>query len=282
MDTDDVFEDHQLYRHLPLYYHPVFLATDYGPRANEMCDEWMPRLELPITFEQFQQLPRNAAYKYEYFDGTAWLNPRPRYYHALLDLASLADRPLEGVSRTTALRPVQAADWEDLAPLFAAAFDRQQPFSGLEDKRRIAAARRSLLHTRCGGDGPWIEAASFVATESDGGQEIGGILVTLLPDADPTGWGSFHWKEPPPPDVLARRVGRPHLTWIFVSPFFAGQGIGTLLLSAAVRALLALGYTQLASTFLMGNDSSMLWHWRNGFRLLAYPGSWRRRFEERE
>ncbi|HWG43232.1 MAG TPA: hypothetical protein VN688_10635 [Gemmataceae bacterium] len=244
-----------------------------------MCDEWMPRLELPITFEQFHQLPRNAAYKYEYFEERAWLNPRPRYYHALLDLEPLAGRPLEGVSRKTALRPVRPADWEELAPLFAAAFDRQQPFCGLDDERSITAARKSLEHTRSGGDGPWIEQASFVAVEGDAATAVGGILVTLLPDTDPSGWNAYHWKEPPPPDALARRLGRPHLTWIFVSPFDAGQGIGTLLLSAAVRELLALGYTQLASTFLIGNDSSMLWHWRNGFRLLAYPGSWRRRFE---
>ncbi len=99
--------------------------------------------------------------------------------------------------------------------------------------------------------------------------------MTLLPDVEPSGWDSYHWPEPPPPDALVRRLGRPHLTWIFVSPFFAGQGVGTLLLSATVRELLALGYKQLASTFLIGNDSSMLWHWRNGFALLPYPGSLR-------
>jgi GNAT superfamily N-acetyltransferase len=241
----------------------------------------MPRLELPITFEQFRQLPRNAAYKYEYYQGAAWLNPRPRYFHALLDLEAWAAQTTEGASPTARLRPVRPEDWEEVAPLFAAAFERQQPFSGLEQAARVQAAHKSLAHTRSGGDGPWIESASFLATESQGAATVGGILVTLLPDVDPTAWHAFHWKEPPPPDALARRLGRPHLTWIFVSPLCAGQGIGTLLLSAAVRALVALGYKQLASTFLIGNDSSMLWHWRNGFRLLAHPGSWRRRLEEK-
>ncbi|HEY7326131.1 MAG TPA: GNAT family N-acetyltransferase [Gemmataceae bacterium] len=247
-----------------------------------MCDEWMPRLELPLTFEQFRQLPRNAAYKYEYFDELVWLNPRPRYYHALLDLEAWAARPLDGASHKAKLRPVQATDWEGLAPLFSAAFDRQQPFCGLDDERALLAARKALEHTRSGGDGPWIEQASFVATDGDAGHELGAILVTLLPDRDPSGWHSYHWDEQPPPDALAQRLGRPHLTWIFVSPFEAGHGVGTLLLSAAVRELLTLGYKQLASTFLIGNDSSMLWHWRNGFQLLSYPGSWRRRFEEME
>ena len=32
---------------------------------------------------------------------------------------------------------------------------------------------------------------------------------------------------------------------------------------------------ELASTFLLGNESSTLWHWRAGFRCLPYPGSMR-------
>jgi L-amino acid N-acyltransferase YncA len=63
------------------------------------------------------------------------------------------------------------------------------------------------------------------------------------------------------------------LTWIFVGPWHAGHGVGTALLAHAIQGLLGLGYTELLSTFLLGNTSSMLWHWRNGFRLLPYPGS---------
>jgi hypothetical protein len=37
-----------------------------------------------------------------------------------------------------------------------------------------------------------------------------------------------------------------------------------------------MGFVQLATTFLVGNDASMLWHWRNGFQLLQYPNSRRR------
>ena len=67
--------------------------------------------------------------------------------------------------------------------------------------------------------------------------------------------------------------------WIFVAPMLAGQGIGTALLRAAVAELRTLGFSRLASTFLLGNHSSMLWHWRMGFRLTAYPFS-RRRWNE--
>ena len=52
--------------------------------------------------------------------------------------------------------------------------------------------------------------------------------------------------------------------------------MGTALLHAAAGALRALGYAEMVSTFLLGNDSSMLWHWRAGFRLLTHPASRRR------
>jgi GNAT superfamily N-acetyltransferase len=228
-------------------------------------------------------LPRHAAYKYEYLNDQAWLTPRPRYYHAILDLTPLAQTPLPHADPRTVLRPVRPSDWEGpMAPVFAAAFRDQQPFSGVEQDNRREAATKSLIFTRDGGDGPWMEQASFVATEGEEDHVIGAILVTLLPAADLSEWGGYHWPEQPPADCIARRLGRPHVTWVFVSPFFTGEGVGTALLNAAARQLLDMGYTELASTFLAGNDSSMLWHWRQGFRLLAYPGSQRRLREKKE
>jgi len=47
------------------------------------------------------------------------------------------------------------------------------------------------------------------------------------------------------------------------------------LLDMAVQALLRLGYKELTSTFIIGNESSMLWHWRAGFKLPEQPWSMR-------
>jgi GNAT superfamily N-acetyltransferase len=242
-----------------------------------VCDEWMPPLELTINPEQFHHLPRHPAYRYEYHDGLARLSPRPRYYHALLDLTGLGGAGGAGsacAAGELALRPIASDDWEALALVFAAAFRQQQPFCGLAEGQRQEAARRSLEQTRSGGDGPWLEQASFQAVED--GKVVGGLVPTLLPEADPIDPDSYYWPTPPPPDCLARRIGRPHLTWIFVEPRLAGRGVGTALLRAAARELLALGYRELASTFLLGNDSSMLWHWQAGFKLLPYSLSRRR------
>jgi GNAT superfamily N-acetyltransferase len=234
-----------------------------------MCEEWMRGLQLPLTPEQYRLLPRNPAFRYTYHASAVWINPRPRYYHALLDLSAAPPAaPLPGV----AVRPLDEGDWDGLGAVFAEAFAAQPPFGGLDEATRMVAVRKSLAHTRGGGDGPWIGPASFVAWGA-GGERLGGVLVTLLPDRDPAAWGSYQWDEPPPPDCVQRRLGRPHLTWVFVLPAQAGRGVGTALLGQAADALVGLGYRELASTFMLGNDSSMLWHWRSGFRLVAYPGS---------
>jgi GNAT superfamily N-acetyltransferase len=232
-----------------------------------MCDQWMPSIVLPLSMEEFRQLPRNAAYKYEYLAGQAHLSPRPRHYHALLDL-----RLVEG-SASVAVAPLKPDKLAGLAQLFANAFRNIEPYGSLNDAVRLEAACHALERTRTGGDGPLIDRASFVVRKED--DLLGAILITLLPSADPCDLDSYTWKVPPPPDCVDRGLGRPHLTWIFVSPLERGHGVGTALLAASVRELLALGYRQLLSTFMLGNESSMLWHWRNGFRLLPHPGSYR-------
>ena len=246
-----------------------------------MIDRWFPTIKLPLTFKQFERLPRNPAYKYEYLDDKAWLSPRPKQYSALLELSPLEEVPVVDVQREPIrIRRFEPADWDALPEVFAASFSRVQPFASLSDKKRLAAARDCLRHTREEGDGPVIEPACCVAASERDGRLVGGLLATIMPDIPLTEYHCYRWKEPPPPDWLERKLGRPHLTWIFVTPFRAGHGVGTALLAATVRELLALGYHALASTFLLGNDSSTLWHWRNGFRLSAHPGS-KRLWEER-
>lgn len=240
--------------------------------AEVMCDQWMPALEYPLTAEQFHQLPRNPAYKYEYLGHRALLSPRPRHYHARLRLRPPADDadPVGPVA-AAAVRPARAGDWPALEKPFCGAFHRVQPFASLDEATMEQAARQCLGRVQTGGDGPWIESASFIAEQE--GHAVGALLVTLLPAGDSCDWDSYYWREPPPADAVAKRLGRPHLTWIFVAPWHTGHGLGTRLLNRAVRALLGLGYDELLSTFLVGNDSSMLWHWRSGFELLAHPGS---------
>jgi GNAT superfamily N-acetyltransferase len=244
-------------------------------------DQWFRALRLPMTWNQFHQLPRNSAYKYEYVDQQAWLTPRPKTFHALLDL-----QPTEPIRKVDApwsvvIRPLKDSDWDRLVHPFAGAFSRVQPFGSLSDEQRREAARQMLHKTRTGGDGPLVKRACFVAATAGDKDLVGGILITLIPSCDlATTWIPHHGPEPMPADAVRRRLGQPHLTWVFVAALLAGYGVGTALLSNAVARLLDLGYRRLASTFLLGNDWSVLWHWRNGFRLLSHPGSLRRMRQE--
>jgi GNAT superfamily N-acetyltransferase len=250
-----------------------------------MIDDWMSALQLRLTLEEFRRLPRNPAYKYEYLSGSAYLTPYPKHYHAVLPLPPPPVPDAPEAPAEVHIRPLDDTDLPELERMFVAAFGRTQPYASLTPEDRAEAARQGLRRTVSGEDGPWVRPASFVAVEESAGGLLGAALVTLLPAGDPCDWDSYYWQGPPPEDCVARRVGRPHLTWIFVAPLHCGQGTGTALLAAVTQALVGLGYRELVSTFLLGNEASMLWHWRNGFRLLPYPGSLRhisQRYRERQ
>ena len=252
-------------------------------------DQWFAPIKLSISLRRFRQLPRNPAYKYEYIGGQAWLSPRPAYYNARLALRPPPDGlpgEVEVHHARVRFRRLEDRDWPRLSRVFAGAFQRVQPFQSLGDRRRLEAARDCLRQTRGGHHGPIIHAACHVAHDESRDCPIGASLVTLIPPVDlDDPFGMMRWDEPPPPDCVERRLGHAHLTWVFVGQRYAGHGIGSALLDHASVGLVELGYTELVSSFLLGNDSSMLWHWRNGFELLPYSGSprqfreWMRRQE---
>jgi len=229
-----------------------------------MSDEWMPSLTLNLTREEFDMLPRHPAFKYELLEGRTYISPWPRYAHAQLRLRSFRVDP--GDVGNAALRLVQPSDLAELALTFRNAFGHLQPFGSLSDEVALQAAVKSLQHTFDGNDGPLAEPASFVAMHGD--KIVGAIFITILPGGEVCDWGSMHWHDRAPPDLWDIGAGQPHLTWIFVERFEQGDGVGTQLLQRAVRALKKRGYKTLWTTFMIGNDSSLRWHWRNGFDLL--------------
>jgi GNAT superfamily N-acetyltransferase len=239
-----------------------------------MCDEWMPTIRLVMTIDDFHRLPRNAAYKYEYFDGAALFSPRPKTMHAVLDISGWA--PLDtdlAPAGEYAVVPLEGADRDDLARLFSGAFAQTQPFASITDAERLHAASECLRRAFDGGEGPLVEEASFAARSRRDNSLVGAIVITLLPEVDANVADDYRWPQPPPADLWQRGGGRPHVTWIFTHAWHKGEGIGTRLLAAAIAPLRQRGDKHLYTTFIAGNDSSMLWHWRNGFQLLPYDAS---------
>jgi GNAT superfamily N-acetyltransferase len=231
-----------------------------------MIEKWHRQIRLAIPVEQWELLPPFAGFKNEYFDGTGVWSPRPKLYNAVLDLSRADSDQMMSDSAVAreegiVIRSLGDSDWDDLPELMAAAFHRVPPFCTLPWTERVKATTDCLEHTRGGGDGEFLIHPSVVATASDA-KILGAMLIT-------------RW-EPEKFDEPADKATSAHITWIFVPPLHCGHGIGTMMLSSAVQRLRQDGFVRLYTTFLAGNESSMLWHWRNGFRLLPYLGSMRR------
>ena len=114
------------------------------------------------------------------------------------------------------------------------------------------------------------------AEEDVGDRIVGAIVVTLTPGGDPASYGAYQWRGQAPADAVEQALGRPHLTWVWSNPWLERTGVASALLAASAAVLRDMGYGELVTTFLHGNDRSMLWHWRNGFELLPGPFSFRR------
>jgi GNAT superfamily N-acetyltransferase len=245
-----------------------------------MLDDWYRQIRLRIPFKRWELLPRFPGYKSEYFDGEAIWSPRPRGYHAILDLGEFVVDPASaqmtvpgGWHGKVTIRSLEEQDWKVMAPAMANAFHRIPPFCSLTDSERIEAAEDCLKHTRRGGDGELLPGACTVAANADAGI-VGALLVT-------------RWKRETG-DCESLENASPndaHITWIFVQFHSAGHGVGSAMLARTVISLREMGFKRLYTTFMAGNESSMLWHWRSGFRLLPYLGSYReirRQIERRE
>lgn len=230
--------------------------------------------DLKMSYEKWDRFPRIIGYKNEYWDGEAHYTPRPNSADIFLDLRNLPKRldgdPAFKSIESIWIKPLQPDDWPELALLFHSAFAEEPP---LRDWGRGAAraARTILNYTRNGGDGPVVNAASFVAwtngryaKESQELSRCGAAIVTLSPANRMRGQPAD--ADFPDPEKPEHRV-IPHLDWIFVNRFMWRHGVATMLLEDIALTLRRMNYKWLASTCLLQNGPSLLWHWRNGFQL---------------
>lgn len=237
-----------------------------------MGDQWMTIRQVRVPREDLSLIPPHPNWRYEAVDDErAWIVPKPRFGHALLELSRWR---CEGGMFPATFRSWTPEDPNQLVELFTRSFSGQEPLAGLTEADRLAAASQALTEAWAGQEGP-VSRSSVVAM--DGENPVGAALVTLLPGGDLDAHGAWRWNEAPPEDLEDQAGGQPHLTWIFVERERQHEGIGAAILDFCVRRLKSLGYRSLASTFLTGNHASVLWHWRMGFQLLSWPGSprWR-------
>lgn len=223
-----------------------------------MLEEWFPQLELSLSWEEFLALPRHPASRYEYRGGLARITSHPRYLHCWKLIATDNTPPQD--LQDWSVRRLQDSDWSSLVHLFERSFAGTVPFVNCPRDVRLAAAETLLDRTRRGADGPLAEDVCTVAMSRTAGKLAGAMLVTRVPSkvfgCDP-GEGTFV----------------PHVTWIFVDPGESRRGLGRALLAKSMWQLAEAKQGRLFSTVLLGQQASMLWHWKVGFELLGDPGS---------
>lgn len=228
-----------------------------------MLDEKFPEITLPLSAEQLSRLPRNPAYAYRVQGNEVRLTPEPKVLHALLSFEKSSQAAV--ASDEFSIRKLSGADWPEVRRLFFDAFSASQPFSLLPVAEAQDLADECVNRTEQGEDGPLVESACHVMLESRSQRIVGAALVTLTPAGPLTDFSHPDWKAIPPDNAVAEKWGRPHLTWVFVSPSFSRQGLARRLLHSSIAELQQLGFVEMSSTFLADNTPSLLWHWQMGF-----------------
>ncbi|MGI9001647.1 MAG: GNAT family N-acetyltransferase [Pseudonocardia sp.] len=198
-------------------------------------------MQIPMSFEHYERIPRHPDWKWEYWDGAAHLSYRP----FAMCLRREVHEPVGG-SRRHAVRLIDPGRDEARLRTFLSEFWRaEDPGRTFEEEDAISWLRDGLDRSFA----RLAEPAGALAEED--GELIGAVLL-----------------EPPHRDD---EVAAPQLSWLSVRAGFRCDGVGTDLLAALVEALRASGAEHLASAASPGNRASLAWHWRNGFQIVSDP-----------
>jgi ribosomal protein S18 acetylase RimI-like enzyme len=195
---------------------------------------------LPMSFEEWELLPYQPGWKYEYWDGRAHITPN---HQTAVTTAPVTPRP---VNAPCALRPVLPEDEAALLAVYMEAFADNQAYCDYTDTAFLDAARRDLRESFTGHRAPLLAAARVaVATEATGAQLVGAALLSR-----------------------EREYG-PMLDLLFIRPLWQRRGLATALVASAMNALHQAGEATLTSCYQLANTASQAWH--RGFGFVERP-----------
>lgn len=200
----------------------------------------MTSQHIPMSYEEWQCLPYQPGWKYEYADGCAHITPS---HQVAVTQAVVTPR---AVTAPCPLRPALASDEAALLPVYLQAFADNQAFCDYTEARFYDAAQKDLAESFHGRRGPLL-AASRVAVDPrvEAPQLIGAALLSR--DA---AYG-------------------PVLDLIFVLPAWHHLGVATALASEAANVLAQDGVQTLTSCYQLANVASQKWH--QGFGFVELP-----------
>jgi putative acetyltransferase len=189
-----------------------------------------------MPYEEWDLLPYQPGWKYEYWDGCAHITPN---HQTAVTAVEVTPR---SVYAPCALRPVSLEDETPLLLIYLEAFADNQAFCDYTEARFHEAARKDLHDSFRGRRAPLL-AASRVAVDTGEGESqlIGAALLSRDESYGPV------------------------LDLIFVAPRWQKRGVATALAAQASNALAQEGERTLTSTYQLANVTSQAWHRAFGF-----------------
>ena len=126
-----------------------------------------------MRFEDWELLPYQPGWKYEYWGGCAHITPN---HQTAVTVVPVTPRP---VTAPCAIRPVRPDDDIALLAVYLAAFADNQAFCDYTDERMYDAARRDLRESFTGRRAPLLAAARVaVDAETVDTPLVGAALVS--------------------------------------------------------------------------------------------------------
>jgi GNAT superfamily N-acetyltransferase len=191
---------------------------------------------LPITFEEFEQLPYLPGWKYEYFEGQAHISPS---HQVVLTTVAVTHRHVDA---PCILRAVRSEDEVSLLPVYLEAFAENQAFCDFSDRQFAKAARDDLHESFAGRRAPLLAASRVALVQGANGESLVGAAL-LSRDSE---YG-------------------PVMDLLFVVPAWQRRGLATALVASAMNALAQDGDSTLTSSYQLANRPSQAWHQAFGF-----------------
>jgi GNAT superfamily N-acetyltransferase len=191
---------------------------------------------LPMRFEDWELLPYQPGWKYEYWGGCAHITPN---HQTAVTVAPVTPRP---VTAPCVIRPAHPNDETPLLTVYLAAFADNQAFCDYTDEKMHDAARRDLRESFTGHRAPLLAAARVaVATDAPDAPLVGAALLSR-----------------------DREYG-PVLDLLFIHPTWHRRGLATALVASAMNTLHQAGEQTLTSVYQLANPTSQAWHRAFGF-----------------
>lgn len=189
-----------------------------------------------MSSEEWELLPYQPGWKYEYWDRCAHITPN---HQTAVTMATVTPRP---VNTPCTIRHVRPEDEAPLLAVYLEAFADNQAFCDYTDEQCLDAARRDLRDSFTGHRAPLLTASRVaVATEAMGEQLVGGALLSRDQEYGPV------------------------LDLVFIRPQWQRRGLATALVASAMNALHQAGEGTLTSCYQLANPASQAWHRAFGF-----------------